>query len=167
MDFSEGKEQLRQMCQDKDWFVDVGADQYGRYAVYVRFMNMETMTFIPREIDNKQVMVHFVGSKTVTRDKFVKDATYVPFANIKANVDEVDELVSDVNEEKSLQHLIGELEYLEKQCGSYSLQEIFYEVHDGPNAVTNISVRYQDVRTKMEKLYRQYGFDVIYEEMDG
>lgn len=80
--------------------------------------------------------------------------------------DEVDDLSSS-EEDKSLSHLIAELDKLERQCGSNTLQDIFYEIHDGNNAVTEWSKRYPDVRKTLEKLYQQYGFDVIYEEMDG
>jgi hypothetical protein len=52
-------------------------------------------------------------------------------------------------------------------CGSNIMQDIFYEVHDKENAVTNLSAKFPDVRKSMEKLYAQYGFDLIYENMDG
>jgi hypothetical protein len=63
--------------------------------------------------------------------------------------------------------LIKELDRLEKICGSNPLQDIFYEIHDGDNCVTNLSIKYPDVSSSMRRLYDEYGFDVIYEELDG
>jgi hypothetical protein len=69
--------------------------------------------------------------------------------------------------ELSVRALTDELDRLEKLCGSNILQDIFYEVHDQKNAVTNLSARYPEVRTRIQKLYDKYGFNAIYEELDG
>jgi hypothetical protein len=66
-----------------------------------------------------------------------------------------------------INYLIKELDRLERICGSNHMQDIFYEVHDQDNAVTNLSSKFPDVRRRMESLYKKYGFDIIYEEMDG
>jgi hypothetical protein len=69
--------------------------------------------------------------------------------------------------ELSVRALTDELDRIERSCGSNVLQDIFYEVHDGTNAVTNLSARYPEVRQRVQKLYDKYGFDTIYEELDG
>lgn len=168
---TEGMNTLSDLCKGKDWFFDIGADNIGRYVVYVKYMNMETMTLIPGRVDGTQVLVHFAGSLTAKREQFVNDGNahkmYVPTPIQKpVEVDILDELSEDT-EEKSTVYLQNELERLEKICGSFTLQDVFYEIHDGKNAVTNMSARYPEVRTGLERLFEQYGFDVIYEELDG
>jgi hypothetical protein len=167
---------LHDKYKDRDWFHSVGEDQYGRYVVYVKYMNHETLHDIPDFESGVQVLVHFAASKLATRDQFV-DKPGSSLADIKSGtlppppvdhiVDVVYEVAGPEDEEKSLRHLQTELDRLEKLCGSYTLNDIFYEIQDGKNAVTNMSARYPEVRTRLEKLYNQYGFDVIYEELDG
>lgn len=169
----------------KDWFHSVGEDQYGRYVVYVKYMNHETLHDIPDYEGGVQVLVHFAASKLATRDQFVdkpqeRKSTYpdgspcpydreidVQAVVVPSPEPTLDEVLTPEEEEKSLRHLQTELDRLEKLCGSYTLNDIFYEIQDGKNAVTNMSARYPEVRTRLEKLYNQYGFDVIYEELDG
>jgi hypothetical protein len=80
--------------------------------------------------------------------------------------DGIEELSSDLLE-NDIGELIDELSRLEKICGSNTLQDIFYEIHDGKNAVTNLSDRYPLIKGSLQSLYDEYGFDVIYEELDG
>lgn len=160
MNTKEGLVKLNEMYEDRAWYEDVGLDQYGRYVVYVGFMNKETMTDIVSELDHKQVIVSFYVNKTVTREQFISNPTktYVADSFILDDLEE---------EDKSIFHLQKELDNLEKICGSFTLQDIFYEIQDGKNAVTNMSLRYPEVRKGLERLYDQYGFDVIYDEIDG
>lgn len=176
----------------EDWFHSTGLDQYGRLVVYCKFMNHATLHDIPDYVGGKQVLVHFAGSKTATREQFTSnpnapgatlkphvtstypDGTPCPYdreIDVQAVVIPVEEAEEDVageeEEEKSIMYLQRELDKLEKECGSYTLQDIFYEVQDGKNAVTNMSARYPNVRKGLERLYNLYGFDVIYEELDG
>lgn len=177
MDFKE----LGDFCRGKDWFYEIGSDQYGRTVVYVHYMCHETLHSIPDVVDGKQVLVHFAASKTATREQFVNSPTpkalspeeflqkaHEAQANgIDVGVGQMLDELDNVEEYKSILHLQKELDRLEKICGSYTLQDIFYEIQDGRNAVTNLSARYPEVRKGMEMLYEIYGFDVIYEEMDG
>lgn len=189
MSIEEGMDQLSKQFKTKDWFYDVGTDQYGRLVVYVKYMCHETLHDIPDMAGGIQVLVHFAASKTATREQFVDspsapkpfDMTPLQFyqaakdaqakgidTGVGQLVDQLDKEVSEeADDEKSIRYLQNELEKLEKICGSYTLQDIFYEVQDGKNAVTNLSARYPEVRQRMEKLYEMYGFDVIYEELDG
>jgi hypothetical protein len=181
--------------RDQAWFHSM-EHEAGRFVVYVKYMDKEVFAGVPDTIDGEQVVIHFAGAKLATREMFT-DNLSAPGATLKQHVplgyhsiprregngelpaydreidvsavvlrDEVDDLSSS-EEDKSLSHLIAELDKLERQCGSNTLQDIFYEIHDGNNAVTEWSKRYPDVRKTLEKLYQQYGFDVIYEEMDG
>lgn len=182
MDFNEGMDFLSNLCKGKDWFYDVGTDQYGRYVVYVNFMCHETLHNIPDKVAGKQVLVHFAASKTATRDQFTDNqspSALTPSEFIqKAHeaqaqgidtglISAMDEDALEVFQDLSQRHLEDELDSLEKICGSNCLQDIFYEIQDGRNAVTNNSLRYPEVRTRLEKLYLEYGFDLIYESLDG
>jgi hypothetical protein len=171
MEVNEGFELLTNALKNKDWFRDVGVDKSGRYVVYVSHMNMETMTLVPDNVLGKQVLVHYFSSKNSCRENFVSNANHVPFAmapmlGLAFESDEVEELSSDLLE-IDVDDLISALERLEKDCGSNTLQDIFYEIHDGKNAVTNLSARYPEVRNALSKLYDEYGFDIVYEELDG
>jgi hypothetical protein len=178
MDLNEGMEYLKGLYKDKDWFHSVGTDQYGRLVVYVNYMCDDNLRNVVDNVGKTQVLVHFSASKTATRDQFVDkpQSRLLPLATgtlppppppEEQIVDIVGSVAGADTEEKSLRHLQNELDRLEKMCGSYTLQDIFYEVQDGKNAVTNLSARYPEVRKSLEKLFDQYGFDVIYEELDG
>jgi hypothetical protein len=170
MDPKEALVQLRHLYQNKDWFADVGTDQYGRFVVYIKYTCEETLRGIADYHEGVQVVVHLDASRTATRDQFTSNLS-APGASIKRYVPEPmasePVAVELVDEDKSLRHLTDELDKLEKLCGTNTLQDIFYEIHDGENSVTNLSARYPTVRKSLDRLYDEYGFDVIYEEMDG
>lgn len=150
MNVSEGIEQLKNLCKEKNWFSNVEFD--GRYIVYVHFMNMETITFIPISINDKQVVVHFASSlKLIEINKII--------------IEDLSEDVEFIEEGQNLAYLIEKLDKLKRDCGLFTLQSIFFETHDKKNAVTNISDRYPEIKKEIEELYNQYGFDVLYDEI--
>lgn len=158
-------DELIALFGSKEWFHSVGRDQYGRFVVYIKHTTHETLNDIPDRVDGKQVMVHFASSLTATRSQFTEDLTVrkpVPVVVVP------EEPISEVElPPVDLSKLTDELDSLEKICGSHILQDIFYEIHDRDNAVTNLSVRYPQVRESLVRLYDEYGFDIIYEELDG
>lgn len=177
MEISEGFDLLSNMFKDRDWFYDIGLDQYGRIVVYVKYMCQETLHDIPDKVADKQVLVHFAASKTATAEQFTNQPDHEPFPLVNRIMDAsndaefvdkngVVELPSSYLE-NDVADLCRELDRLERVCGSNILQDIFYEIHDGKNAVTNLSAKYPEVKSKLVKLYDEYGFDVIYEELDG
>lgn len=161
---------LQETFGNKEWFHSIGKDQYGRTVVYVHFMNHETINDIPAKLDGQQVLVHFATSMTTKPGTYstILPSHSIPLLQLVDLVrePEVEELPSS-DLENDIEDLTKELDRLEKVCGSNTLQDIFYEIHDGKNAVTNLSARYPEVKTSLTKLYNEYGFDVIYEEMDG
>jgi hypothetical protein len=167
--------ELQEQYEDRDWFAEVGLDEYSRCVVYVKYMNRETLAIPTYTEEGREVCVHFLSSKMVTRDQFVEKQggvslpVYQPLmAPFPIDLmTELTELTEQVTENKSLVYLQRSLERLEKDCGSNILQDLFYELHDGKNAVTNNSSRYPEVWKKLGKLYEIYGFDVIYENIDG
>jgi hypothetical protein len=172
-------ELLHYLFKDRDWFDSVGVEKHGRPTVYIKYSCEETLYDIPDYVGGRQVLSHFASSKGAREVELTfrphEDNIPIPLTNKIPDVaDEVEledpdgtvELPSSFLE-YDLTGLCKELDRLEKQCGSNCLQDIFYEVHDGRNAVTNNSARYPEVRSSLEKLYKEYGFDVIYEELDG
>lgn len=163
MDLSESMNQLSETFKNRDWFYDIGMDQYGRVVVYVKYMCHETLHDIPDKCGGKQVLVHFAASKLATRESFTnpkEENIPVPLVKEKEIVD-----VTEFAEE-DLDDLRDELDRLERICGTNILSDIFFEVHDKKNAVTNLSAKYPDVAAKLSTLYNEYGFDVIYEELE-
>lgn len=163
----EGIQVLTEMFKDRQWFHSVGFDQYGRYVVYTNFMCHETLHEVPDRVNNKQVLVHFAASLTATANQFTDNQTKKPVLELIPDEPEsLEELTAD-DLELDLDDLCKELDRLEKKCGSEILQHIFYEIHDGRNALTNHSGRFPEVADSMKDLYKRYGFDTIYEELDG
>lgn len=203
---------LRKHYQDREWFGDVGYDQFGRPVLYIKHECHETIWETPDRWEGKQLMVHFLASHTARADNFLdKPQQTNGHSTLTVNVgdfmksakeaqakgidtgfigamDEEDrealftklepsemaqqtrDLVAEEEErqlELSVRALTDELDKLERLCGSNILQDIFYEVHDKGNAVTNLSAKFPEVRQRMEKLHDKYGFDIIYEELDG
>jgi len=176
MELNEGISLLTSMFKEQPWFCEVGTDSIGRFVVYVKYMNKETQA-IPDRMLGVQVLVHFIASKTARADQFTTNGNHVPFSKPPAppvlelvrepdELDDLEELPSNLLE-FDVADLIKRLDKLERICGSNALQDIFYEVHDKDNAVTNLSARYPEVREAMQELYDEYGFDVVYEELDG
>lgn len=172
MDTNEGLDLLTRMFQGLDWFDQAGLDQFGRLVVYVKTLNLDVYAAVPDKLGGKQVLIHYASSKDASRDQFVgsvKRTVPPPLPVVEMDaIDITDE--AELLEDESppdLRSLTNELDRLEKLCGTNIMQDIFYEVHDGPNAVTELSNKFPEVRQGMEKLYQKYGFDIIYEEMDG
>lgn len=155
---------------NEDWFHSVDLDKYGRLVVYVKYMCDATTHDIPRQVDGNNVLVHFATSKYIKPELFAHKGfkpKEKPAEEVSELNDEDVEFIEEPNTPLDLRELVSELDRLEKKCGSNIMQDIFYEVHDGANAVTNLSSKFPDVREGMDALYNQYGFDLIYENMDG
>ncbi len=143
--------QFKESIKNKDWFFDLGEDQFGRYVVYTKYMCNETLYNIPDKIDNKQVLVHLASYLLANKNSFIE----ILDKNLKE---------SQENELEG-SDLSFKLNYLESKCGENILQDLFFEIHDGKNSVTNLSSKYPEVKEELSKLYFEYGFDVIYEEL--
>jgi len=164
--------QLRINFGNRDWFHSVDKDKSGRLVVYVKYMCDETTYDIPRQIEGVNVLVHFAGSKNIKKELYAHKGFKPKEVFVSEAVEDLGtsddvEFIEEPNTPLDLRELVAELDRLEKMSGSNIMQDIFYEVHDGINAVTNLSSKFPDVRRGMDKLYHQYGFDLIYENMDG
>jgi len=160
MNMEDALNYLRSLVQDKEWYYAVKADKFGRLVVYTLWQSGEILKFIPSNVDKYQVLVHFaISTNSKDTSRFVPESVSDTIPCITYE----DLSATDLN----ISLLIRELDKLEKICGSHTLQDIFYEVQDGKNAVTDMSKRYPEVRKALEGLFLTYGFDVIYEEIDG
>ncbi len=154
--------QLQESLKKHDWFFDLQTEP-NRFIVYTHWMNAEVLKEVPATWAERQVLLHFAAAKTVRADQYVQEVkNYIPQVIAEYSIPD-----TESNTTLNVQDLIEELDSLEKICGSNILQDIFFEVHDGKNAVTNLSAKYPEVRASLESLYIDYGFDVIYEELDG
>lgn len=186
----EGLKELEVLLDPYDWFFEVVAEPF-RYVVYVTTMNSEQDSVIPDKVQGKQVVVHFASAKSGSAQDYMRtyDAEVAQLKRLVAMEEELGEFppggatggvaaklrkqqedildgLDDV-ESPNTDAIGRELDKLEKQCGSNILQDIFYEIHDGKNAVTKLGERYPEVQTAMRRLYSEYGFDTIYNELDG
>lgn len=171
MDTTKGLQELSALCKGKDWFYDVGVEKYGRLVVYVIRSSEEILRFVPDTVDGVQVLVHFASHAPPRASAPPVKAPALALVDITNEAEylgqeDMEELPSDFLT-SDIGVLARELDRLERLCGSNILQDIFYEVHDGAHAVTNVSGRFPQVRASMESLYKEYGFDIIYEELDG
>ncbi len=155
MEMDKRLQELSDVLKNYDWFSEVGLDQFGRPVVYVKFMNDEQIQSIPNTIFGKQVLVHLADAKTVSANK------YITFYDNKIN--HLNNEPSFLDED--IYRLNKAIKELTMACNSEIIQTIFFELHDGKNAVTNLSSRYRSVRYSLEKLYDEFGFDVLYDAL--
>jgi len=162
MNMEDAVNYLTVLLKDNPWFYTVKKDRYKTIIVYTLWQSKEILTTIPEYIEDYRVLVHFAGS--LIEKPLVKTAALGSYKSCEP----LETIPSPAPAtELDINVLIKELDRLEKVCGSHTLQDIFYEVQDGKNAVTDMSKRYPEVRDSLEKLFVTYGFDVIYEEIDG
>lgn len=147
-----------------DWFHDVESDSSGRIVIYVNKMSKEIEKFIPITMLGKQVLVHFAVSKLASKEKFCD----IRYKSEFIDPEFVEEILDDADEinDCDIEFLNKEINRLEEICGVNILQDVFFESHDGKNAVTNLSNKYPEVRKSVDKLYKDYGFDVLYEALE-
>lgn len=157
--------QLQAQFEGRPWFHSVGRDEYNRLVVYTNYMCHETLHDVPDRVDGIQVLTHFAASKSARADQFTnKNTDNIP--TIPAPPPSMEELDSE-ELELDVEDLIRDLDRLERKCGPNILMQIFFEIHDGKNAVTNLAPSFPEVHAGMKSLYDSYGFDPIYNELEG
>jgi hypothetical protein len=173
----EGLKELEILLDPYDWFYEVVAEAR-RYVVYVTYMDSTQDTAIPDFVQGKQVVCHFASAAPGAKNEYLSKPqlnTYhtlpllVPDSSGSVVQDDLESCISQLKdvEVPNVATLCHALDKLEKEVGSNILQDIFYEIHDGSNAVTSLGSRYPDVQASMKRLYDEYGFDTIYNELDG
>jgi hypothetical protein len=164
-------QQLKQLYQEQPWFANVGQDQFGRFVVYVK--DMQLAKDVPDRFQGKQVLVHFAdsqgsGSRFLNRSEEDHLPPYKPTYDTEIDVSAFeDSAEEDKAIEAKIETLIYELDALENEHSVSILESILYEIHDESNgitALTNLSARHPVARQRLEKLYSDFGFDLV-EEM--
>lgn len=174
MNTQEAIQILKSQFQSKDWFSDVESGQFNNIIVYVKYFSAEVVKTIPDKVEGYPILTHFAVSKMDGKQFITNASTWQP-PQTKGEwmVETVKKLELDHLDEptvskpiKSKSRLLDELDRLANICGDNILQEVFYETHDGKNALTNFSAKYPAVKKAMEQLYAEYGFDAINEEWE-
>ena len=167
---------LAQLLSKHVWFDSVDVDKFGKLVVYISESTREIMAAIPDKFENKRVVWQYASSKSeVLKKKYgtqYKSEFHVTpvwikpdLVKVKAEFDLPKYTESEV--EPDVKFLISELDRLEKLCGSRVLQDLFYEVHDGKNSVTTLKSKFPEVYDDVLDLYEEFGFDIMYNELDG
>lgn len=176
MNTQEAIQTLKSQLQSKDWFSDVEPGQFNNIIVYVKYFSAEVIKAIPDKVEGHSVLTHFAVSKMDGKQFITNASTWQPpqtkgewmvetIQRLGITEDLFDiPLIGKPN--KSDNFLPEELDRLAKICGDNILQAIFFETHDGKNALTNFSAKYPVVKKAMEQLYAEYGFDAINEEWE-
>ena len=145
----------------KEWFHSAEVEpKYGRdLVVYAKNMSADVFKSVPDKMGKLDVKLHFSSNKEASLDKFtVQPVNSIPLYKCIVKEDEANE--DDIN------NLITQIWSLKKTCGKESLINIFYELHDKNEAITNDSEDYPEVREKLGALYDKFGFDVMFEEVE-
>ena len=161
----EGLKALEVLLDPYDWFYDVFVEGL-RYVVYVHTLDKSQDEIIPDRMMGRQVLVHFATNAPNFKSDYVNkiEKPYSTFEKTLYQSTPVEKVAPD--NVHGIDFLCGELDRLERICGTNILGEIFFECHDGVNAVTNLSNKYPEVRKEMNALYAKYGFDSIYDELE-
>jgi hypothetical protein len=150
---------LDKMLKTNDWYDTADFDDNLRkYIVYAKYVNLDVLSTVPDRFEDVPVLVHFSAYRLACKDSFRENSSSLEDLTLLSEEEEA-EIPIDLDK------LCVELDKLERECGNNVLQDIFFEVHDDKNAITNLSVKYPHIRESMEKLYKEYGFDLIYEEL--
>lgn len=153
-----------------DWFHSIATDSYGRYVVYVQYMNQDVLSTIPDSCDGKQVLVHFVSSITSKPEQYSHPETLIRRAPLIVQVptalQRVHKQVQEEKEECNDLDLSEIDSLMNGVIGKDALLNVFYEIHDQDDAVTSVSESFPEVRKKLESLYNTYGFDVLYDILE-
>lgn len=160
MNTQETIQTLKKQFQSKDWFFDIDQDNFNRIVIYVKYLSSEVIASIPDRLGGHSILAHFASSKIADSKQFIADASIWQPPKPEPAV------IAPPPVKPPHSDLIGELDRLALICGDNILQDIFYEIHDGKNALTNLSPKFPEVRKSMKKLYDMYGFETINEEWE-
>lgn len=155
---SAGAKKLKETLGSQSWLAGIVDDSMGRVIVYANDLSSSVISKIPDTVAGQHVLVHFASSKDIDKSKY---RTMI----IPSFVSAFSELKTDDESDPDMDHLIERLAFLRKEYAEDILHDIYYEVFDGKNAVTQRSIRYPEVRKLMDDLYDMYGFDVLYGEL--
>lgn len=136
---------------------------------YVHLMNAEVFAVVPDKCEGYDVKVHFIASAPIepgAPSPYVSSPQARPAFN-PAALAPAKPLLDEEPVFTQTLDVHNEIWKLQRVCGKDALTDIFYEIHDGDDAVTELSEEYPAVRAELQKLYNEFGFDVLFEELDA
>lgn len=148
---------LTEQFSKEVWFDSIDKDKFGRHVVYAKYMNAFIMQSVPVEHEGNHILLHFAGSKAAEAGKYTTITSLIPRI--------LPEFIPAPVEEDPAKDLTKELWSLKKICGEDTLANIFFEIHDGADAITSESESYPEVNKRLKALYDEYGFDVLFEQV--
>lgn len=150
--------QLTNILSQYDWFDFIEQDEYGRYVVYSKYINNNVRSLVPSTVENKQLLLHFSAYAHAKPEVlyFGKTSTLNRLLNQLE-----DSSLSSNDTYVVLDQIMDELELMTDSFDR--VEDIFYEIHDKQNAITNHSKNYPLVRSTLEKMYNMLGFDVLFD----
>lgn len=146
MDIQTPLQELHKQLSSESWYVNSKQDSSNSIVVYVSALNQNISSKIPLKINNYNIKVHYAAS--------LCNSGYVDVVNLVSEKE-----LSDID-------VYAEILNLTKFCNKQALIDIFYEIHDQDDAVTGLSEQFPEVRAKLEELYNEFGFDVLYDSLE-
>lgn len=148
---------LTAQLKKHSWFAE--ADKHGALhnaiVVYVYEISPAINQVIPQQVAGWDVRVHYFTS---TFDYNSKPISIHEATKTLLLEEEVEFLPAF--------DLDNELQELRMVCGKNKLIDIFFEVHDRDDAITNFSFDFPVVKERLQVLYNDFGFDVLWDKLD-
>jgi hypothetical protein len=144
-------DKLKENLTKEIWFKDIKLNN-NKIFVYVSHLSEDILKTdkIPDFVESKQVLVHFdiSNKKADTYIEKLSTPGIKPEEVLEAHDEDIEELTSYLDEFK-------------KDLSLNIVEDIFYEVHDDKNKLTNFGSKYPNVLEKMTYLYNKFGFNLI------
>jgi hypothetical protein len=142
----------------ESWFHSASIDpEFGKDIVlYAKTMDQTVLTSVPDKQDDVRVRLHFAAFKEISSQK---QPTPI---EIKTEVKEAPK-ETIAPKEVIVVSLADRLAALSEACGEESVRNIVYDVHS--NKSTRDSKTYPEARKQIEALYKEFGFEQLYQEL--
>lgn len=160
---------LHVLLHGREWYagkVLANPNLHNSIIAYVKYNTLEIEEAVPRLMEGYDVRVHFAGSLGESAKPNTTLGVFNPSALAPQPVVAAPEPSSDDFMLAPAGDIHNALWNLRRACGRENLENIFYEIHDGTNALTCVSKEFPEVRTKLQTLYDEFGFDILFEEID-
>lgn len=142
-----------------------GSELEGNSIVaFVKKMNLEILTMFPDTFDGKPVKIAFDSYRKARSWQYITDFYRQPPDELVAEKEEA--FVNKSYPIYDQQYLSSKLEeiYSGLECEE-ELVELFYEVHDGDDCITDLKNTYPYEYNLMYKIYQIYEFDGMIDEV--
>lgn len=135
---------IKEIYDQFDWFESVNIKD-NKVFIYVNKMSGDIFEKIPDKFNGKPVKIHYQQSKDCNSGNYLKHYTF-----------------------ESLDHDFKLIEFVQKNTEIYGrrvMANMFYEIHDGENCLTNLKIKYPHLHTEMLIFYENYGYLSLVREL--